>query len=158
MLKHGIGPWILGDKYKLAPWLHPRVPTYTLAEFREAHPSGAIRCGSCGEPQSTRDGFKHMDREHGPDTLITVTLTHNHYTDDVNAADVAPDAETPTTTHVLVFEDDPCERYVSDGDHREERLFGIVYREVAAPERPYRDDWYPTGDFRAPLEVQDGEA
>lgn len=158
MQKHGIGPSILGGKYKLSPWLHPDVPTYTLAEFREAHPSGAIRCGSCGEPQSTRDGFKHMDREYGPDTLITVTLTHNHYLDDACPEDTAPTGVAPATTHVLVFEEGVRERYVDAGEDREERLFGLVYREVAAPERPYRDVWYPTGDYRAPVEVRDGEA
>ena len=158
MLKHGIGPSIVGDKYKQSPWLHPKVPTYTLAEFREAHPSGEVRCGSCGEPQSTRDGFKHMGPRIHPETLITVTLTHNHYNRCCEYRRSCRVAEAPATTHVLVFEDDPCERYVSDGADREERLFGLVYREVASPERPYRDVWYPTGDFRASLEVHDGEA
>lgn len=155
MYKHGIGPSILGDKYKLNPWLHPDVPTYTLAEFRKAHPSGVVRCGTCGEPQSTRRGFKHMDREYGPDTLITVTLIHNHYFVDPgeDRTSAAPD-----TIHVLLYEDDACERYVLDASSREERLFGLIYREVAAPDRPYQDDWYPTGEFRAPVEAQDGEA
>ena len=158
MYKHGIGPSILGEKHNVHPWLHPKVPTYTLAEFREAHPSGVVRCGSCGEPQSTRDGFKHMDREYGPDTLITVTLTHNHYLNDAGPEESAPAGVTPETTHVLVFEKGVCERYVDAGKDLEERLFGLVYREVASPERPYRDVWYPTGDFRASLEVHDGEA
>ena len=158
MLKHGIGPMVLGDKYKLQPWLHPAVPTYTLAEFRAAHPSGFIRCGSCGEPLSTREGFKHMDREYGPDTLVTVELWHNHYLEDPNPEKPAPTDAPPETKHALVYEVGTRERYVLDGTDREERLFGIIYCEVAAPERPYRDIWYVTGDFRIAMEAKDAQA
>ena len=158
MYRHDIGPAVVGAKYELSPWFHPGVPTYTLAEFREAHPSGVIRCGSCGEPQSTRLGFKHMDRKHGPDTLITVILTHNHYRHETGPEDVSPAPSPPPTVHVIQYEEGACERYVDAGGNREERLFGLVYRDVSAPERPYREVWYPTGEFRAALESRHGEA
>ena len=137
--------------------LHPGVPTFTVSEYRKAYESGRFGCGSCGELMPPGHGFDYMEEEYDPDTKITIQLEHNFYLDNERPEDYVPAAEAPAPIHAILYEEGTRETYVLNGDGRHERLFGIVYREAAAPERPYREIWYPTCDFRDPEEVNDAK-
>ena len=138
--------------------LHPGVPTFTVAEYRKAHDSGRFGCGSCGELMRPGYRFEYLEEEYAPDAEITIQLIHNFYLDDERPEDYVPAAEATAPIHAILYEEGTRETYVLNGDGRHERLFGIVYREAAAPERPYREIWYPTCDFRTLEEVRDAEA
>ncbi len=157
MPRHSIGVIPIESSPK-ALLLHPGVPTFTVAEYRKAHQSGRFGCGSCGELMPPGHGFEYLERDYEPDTVITIQLTHNYYLDNERPEDYVPAAEAPAPIHAILYEEGTRETYVLNGDGRHERLFGIVYREAAAPERPYREIWYPTCEFRTPEEVRDAEA
>ena len=156
MPKHSIGVITIESSLR-ALMLHPGVPTFTVSEYRKAHPSGRFGCGSCGEPISPWHRFEYLEEKYEPDTEITIQLMHNFYLDDERPEDYVPAAEAPAPIHAILYEEGTRETYVLNGDGRHERLFGIVYREAAAPERPYREIWYPTCDFRDPEEVHDAK-
>lgn len=146
---------------------HPHIPTYPLAAFREAHPSGQIRCGSCGasvqyDPSKTVELFLKkmpaaLKRRWGTDTAITVSLAHDYFPYEFDPAADTRDGEQPATLHTLVYEDGVREEWVRTAEGHLERLYGIVYRDAAQPELVYREVWYPTGAFRAANEAGDAK-
>ncbi len=157
MPKHSFGVIPIESGIK-ALLLHPGVPTFTVAEYRNTPPSGRFACGGCGELMPPGHGFEYLEEEYEPDTKITIQLTHNYYRDNERPEDYGPAAEAPPPIHAILYEEGTRETYVLNGDGRHERLFGIVYRESAKPERPYREIWYPTYEFRTSEEVGDAEA
>ena len=156
MPRHSFGVITIESPLR-ALMLHPGVPTFTVSEYRKTHPSGRFGCGSCGELIPPWHRFEYLEEEYDPDTKITIQLTHNYYLDNERPEDYVPAAEAPAPIHAILYEEGTRETYVLNGDGRHERLFGIVYREAAAPERPYREIWYPTCDFRDPEEVNDAK-
>ena len=53
----------------------------------------------------------------------------------------------------MLYTDGVREEYILHDDGRYELLHGIVYRDARAPERVYREVWYPTGVFTNGEEV-----
>ena len=145
---------------------HPDIPAFPLEAFRAAHPSGQLRCGSCGElvrhdPSSVvKSLLEHMPaaakRLWGPETPISVSVAHDFYPYQPHAATPDCGGEPPATLHVLVYEDGAREKWLSNDDGQRERYYGIVYRNAASLSMPhgpvpapvFREVWYPTGEFR----------
>ena len=101
--------------------------------------------------------FAYLDEEYEPDTEITIQLIHNFYLDNERPEDYVPAAEAPAPIHAILYEEGTREIHVRNDVGRHERLFGIVYREAAKPEQPYREIWYPTCDIRDLEEVNDAK-
>ena len=104
-----------------------------------------------------QNSLDEMERNLGPNAVITVELTHEYMPDVPLAEDDAPSVEQLVTIHTFVYEDGTREECVLNGEGRYEWLHGIVYRDAAAPERVYREVWYPTGVFRDAKDDSDAE-
>ena len=131
---------------------HLHIPAYTVAEFRRAYPSGQVRCGTCGELLDYQRGFELTEERWGPDTVMTFALSHEYFPADFLKQDTPPAAAGQALGQCpVLYSDDIREEYARRDDGRDEWLYGIVFRDARAPERVYREVWYPTGVFRFPL-------
>ena len=135
------------------------IATYSVAELRRAYPSGQFRCGSCGEVLEKQRILDDTEERWGPDTVITLALSHDYFPIGFFAQDQTPvgEAQSPAQGPVL-YSDGVREEYINDGDGRYERLYGIVFRDARSPGRMFRELWYPTGVFRAAEEGPNAEA
>lgn len=142
------------------------VPTYTLAAFRQAYPTGQFRCGSCGELwpsqeeiDATRSKFGKdllgaMEGRWEPDTVVSFALSHDYFPDAFYEQDPDPDNEDRVLAECpVLYTDSIRNEYFLHEDGRSEWLYGFVYRDARSPERVYREVWYPTGVFLPPEEV-----
>ena len=111
MPKHSFGVITIESPLR-ALMLHPGVPTFTVSEYRKAHPSGRFGCGSCGEPIPPWHRFEYLEEEYEPDTKITIQLEHNFYLDNERPEDYVPAAEAPAPIHAILFEEGTRETYV----------------------------------------------
>ncbi|MDE2817209.1 MAG: hypothetical protein OXM03_03540 [Chloroflexota bacterium] len=145
------------------------VPTYTLADFRRAYPTGQFRCGSCGELwpsqeeiDATRRKFgkdllSAMERRWEPDTVISFALSHEYFPDAFYTQDPAlTEDEQALAECPVLYTDGIRDEYVLNDDGRYEWLYGFVFRDARSPEGVYREVWYPTAVFRAAGEIEDG--
>ena len=138
--------------------VHLHIPTYTLAEFRQAYPGGRLVCGSCGELKRIGDMSK-LEGLWGADAVINIALSHDYFPDEISAGDPAPAEESQALAQCpVLYTDGAREEYVLNADGRYEWLYGIVFRDARSPERVYREVWFPTGVFLPPEEVPNAQA
>ena len=130
------------------------VPTYTLADLQRAYPTGRLRCGSCGEALKKQRVLETSVDRWSPSTAITFALRHDYFPDEPTTGEQAPvGAHGRPAQCPVLYSDGVREEYILHDDGRYELLHGIVYRDARAPERVYREVWYPTGVFTNGEEV-----